>query len=291
MKLSEMKENRKVFLISILVVISIAGLFLSACNYLLLTQFNQPATQELPYQDVPLVNESGSDYKKAGYSVVMENDFVDNSNALTAEEAAESGARYLWEVLNVDLNGKTINMLYAVDPSRAIAYWHGSIDRDGGEWEGIPEYTFSVDAISGKWSSVYYVPSHDPSEPIMYLEEEANEYYRENGSEFLEIAGKYASRQTPYEIVSAEFHATSIWRMPGFMRDNEQSAGFKKALGDDVIWIPEGEPMPAVCVEVIVYVTDAAGNQFEVTIDSVSKDLYGINELYHGVNYSPDGLG
>ncbi|GEM_PF-3285817 len=294
MKLSVLKENKKILIISILTVIIIAGLFLSASNYLLEIQFDQPVLQEVSYKDdAVVVPETVNGYVKADYLIEVEMP-AENTNALSPEDAAEEGARYLWEMMAVDLSGKTIYLQYAVDSSRQIAYWHGDIMRDGETRDGyIPEYTFSIDALSGKWSSFLFYPDVESRDSISYLSTEADEYYRENCDEFLEIAREYAARQCTSEIVSAEFKSTNAGVAPGYIYDRPtDSEGFKAMLdANQVIRIPLGEPIPVVSLDVIIYVTDAEGNRIEVTIDTFNNEVRGVNELYDGVDYFPEGLG
>jgi len=79
------------------------------------------------------------------------------ANALSAEEAAQIGAQYIYDVFGESINNKYVAMRFSVWPSNSRVYWHGSV------MSRLPEdlhnhgradaqhmmYTFMVDAVTG----------------------------------------------------------------------------------------------------------------------------------------------
>ena len=79
-----------------------------------------------------------------------------NPNALSAEEAAELGALYIWAIFGESIEGKTIKMSYCVWPSHTRAYWLGEVaeSKDAAENHDIL-YDFYICAISGERVDVH----------------------------------------------------------------------------------------------------------------------------------------
>ncbi|WP_310602309.1 hypothetical protein [Anaerosporobacter sp.] len=99
-------------------------------------------------------------YKKANYTVVDDNlpyyrDKKPTAKDITRDTAAEIGAQAFWEVYNLDLEGKTLEMAYnpATEDNRAT--WVGTWWIDG-KGKSTQNYFFSIDAETGELHSVQY---------------------------------------------------------------------------------------------------------------------------------------
>lgn len=111
-------------------------------------------TSPLTQQRVP------EGYKKANYTLVDNDleyyrDKKPTDKDISREAAAEIGAQGLWQVYNLDLEGKELEMAYnpATKVNRAI--WEGRWWIDG-KGKSTQQYFFSVDAITGELFSVQY---------------------------------------------------------------------------------------------------------------------------------------
>ena len=141
-----------------------------------------------------------------------------NINALTPEEAAEIGAKYIWEMLGEDIDGKIVEMVYFSFPSSTRAYWQGTVADSKAELENFDaQYQFEIDAISGervgisrfanvnRYSEVRILPMEEVAKLI--------EKYSAQSDEFMPIAEEYAQRHfnnTKVENIEFTFAGSRI---------------------------------------------------------------------------------
>lgn len=115
-----------------------------------------PTNYQVPSTTAAAVPEG---YEKAGYRVFMEDLSVDTPTAadLTMEEAAESGAQYLWKIYELDLEGANVAMMYSLGSgSFPRASWMGTVYFSD-EWTAeTTHWTFWIDAVTGELFSVNY---------------------------------------------------------------------------------------------------------------------------------------
>jgi len=115
-----------------------------------------------------------------------------NTNALSPEKAAELGARYIWEVLGENIDGRTIHMDYATQRHTARTHWSGSVII-GENRESI--IRFNIDSVSGERISINDSRREEPNLPKRtmtmgeFLEPESTapdniEHYAELAREF-----------------------------------------------------------------------------------------------------------
>ncbi|MCL2146481.1 MAG: hypothetical protein FWH52_01615 [Synergistaceae bacterium] len=121
---------------------------------------NIPAVENTPaVENIPAVEmEPPEDYKKPEITVYQQHNewFTPSVNALSPEEAAEIGAKYIWDVLGESIDGKTVEMYYSAHPSHTRAYWHGSVaetreNLDVTDMENYDvQFWFTICAVSGE---------------------------------------------------------------------------------------------------------------------------------------------
>lgn len=273
------KETAKGLLAMGVVVGMFGGLFAAINNYALAANMDTVTTIPTTYQEYAGGKEAATDYVKANYTVIETLPISPVNNyeyAISADEAAELGAQYLWDMFGIDLEGKVIQMTYYTDPSRAIPYWDGNVFDSEAQLEddnAFPEveYTFSIEAITGARNMATDDISFLNREPVIaYDETKTLEYYQNHCEEFLEAAKIYAAKQMDYEPVLAEFDDISVCYP---VLEN----GSDSALASYVL--------------IVVMVTDVNGNQTQVWMDTADMSLWSINSIYQGVNYDPDSLG
>ena len=122
-------------------------------------------------------------------------------NALTAEQAAEVGSRYLWEMFGLDISGQVVNMRFAVFPSSTRTHWNGAIwVPDGGITRHI--FQFTVDAVTGERISIHDM-QRASWEELRLGETVSGGSYERLIEVFTEIAADYAQRHFNFtEVVS-----------------------------------------------------------------------------------------
>jgi hypothetical protein len=77
--------------------------------------------------------------------------FTPSADALSPEEAADLGARYIWDVTGESIDGKFVSMFYSHAPSSTRAYWHGQVGDSAGATEvNDVSYSFTICAVSGE---------------------------------------------------------------------------------------------------------------------------------------------
>jgi len=74
--------------------------------------------------------------------------------ALTAEEAALVGAKYIWEMFGADISGTTMHINIGSFPSSTRSQWEGSVGVSGvtphPDWYMTWLFSFAIDAINGE---------------------------------------------------------------------------------------------------------------------------------------------
>ncbi|MGL5435787.1 MAG: hypothetical protein ACRDBO_10380 [Lachnospiraceae bacterium] len=281
MKKMIVKEKAKGFLAMGLAIGMFGGLFTMVSNNALAASMDNSVSIPTTYQAEPQEKEATSDYVKANYTVIESQlQPSTNSYALSVDEAAELGAQYLWDMFEVDLDGKVISMFYSTDPGSAIPYWDGYVydsESKMADVESIPQYNFSIEAITGARAMASNVDLQNDGHVIEYNYSEANNYYKNNCDEYLEAAKILAAKQLEAEPVLAEFISTGAILIES---ENDYDTDF---IGSDTV--------SASYVYICIMVSDANGNQAEVYINTSDKSLISITNIYKGVNYSPDSLG
>ncbi|KMZ42661.1 MULTISPECIES: hypothetical protein [Bacillales] len=122
-------------------------------------------------------------YKKANYTVTAMNDQKPSSKDLTKEAAAEIGAKALWEMYALSLEGKVVEMRYQ-QPREDLprAHWWGEVKINDNL-----NYYFSIDAVTGEFFNIFRERTF--IEKATYDEELAK-----NPQEYVDLAKKAAEK-------------------------------------------------------------------------------------------------
>ena len=137
-------------------------------------------------------------------------------NALSPEEAAMHGARYIWDMFGKCIDGNTVTMNYQAFPSNFRTYWNGSIGRtfvEDGDFQFIVDesevITFSLDSVTGERIDIDRFNFGTPPPTVEWgmriaTEEELLPPTPFDG--YIQLAKEHAARHfTHTEAVSAEF--------------------------------------------------------------------------------------
>jgi hypothetical protein len=96
-------------------------------------------------------------------TLIYQNNHPVPASALSMEEAAQIGARYIWDVFGTSIDGMYVRMFYAAHSSHSRTYWHGIVHAERFDGFDIENddiaariafndailYNFSIDAITG----------------------------------------------------------------------------------------------------------------------------------------------
>lgn len=302
MRKTAIKDYAKSILATGLIVGLFGSLLVGISNYALAASMTHTVVIPTTYQGFQ-IRGAAADYVKGNY-VVIENKLqpaANPANSMTASEAAELGAQYLWDMFGVNMDGKAVSMMCFTDPGRAVSYWNGDVydsESDaraaetaaqdiaakaaaGYDVESLenelelpcPKYTFSINAVTGERNDAQYHYEETSHDSVLYKFAETDNYYKNNNQDILTAAKAAAARQLPSEPVLAAYVGTSAC----FVYD-----------GTD---IPESGEAMASYIAVEVLVTDANGNQAGVFINTGDLSLLSIFSIYQGVNYAPESLG
>lgn len=302
MKKSLGKSGLKAIAAGSLAVALFGGVFIAANNYVLGSSMNNPMSIPTSYETDTDLPEKSSEYEKVDYTV-LQNELLScgNTNALSADEAAEIGAQYLSDVFQADLNGKVIYMSFTEDPSRGIGYWNGDVYEDENEVNDSTShssYGFSIEAVSGKRNCVLQDWNKLENEnTILYKESDAEIRFKDSIEECLTLAKTAAKKQLSGEVIEAKFKSTGSVLAPGYVFEMPEGATATIMAAEpiqeepDLIKVSTDDEYEASCVFINILVTDTNGNQVEVEYDMASKSLIFMNEIYSGIDYNPDSIG
>jgi hypothetical protein len=284
MKRSNRKNIIKGMAVSALAVCVSSGIFTAVNEMVFATSLektetvDQPTQQKQNYPEQLLSNQGKTEYVKAEFKVKHDKaqDLAEISkDALSAEQAAEIGAKYLWEMFQANLTGRTIEMFYFVDLASRKGVWLGDIYmKESDKKDYIYTYRFCIDAVTGVPSDAQYYPSLDQVEPLEYDEKTATDYYQNNCNEFKELAKRVAEKYIPGIPLKAEFVSLEPDIM-GDIQDVEDKPG--------VILVDS--------LRIRMLVTAENGEQVEADFDVQTKSLRAVVKIYQGVIYDTGAMG
>jgi len=160
-----MKENK--FTIALkAAAFSLLGILLLTLIYIAANHFFFAAATEgeivLDTNDPPAVPLSRSEVVPEGFPfpefslhIINPPDEILNPNALTGEEAAEIGAKYIWEMFGVDISDTNMYVGIESFPTSTRVHWGGTIGIYGALYPA-PDYyikwlfSFTIDSITGE---------------------------------------------------------------------------------------------------------------------------------------------
>ena len=102
--------------------------------------------------------------------------------AMSMEDAAQTGARYIWDAFGLSIDGMYVRMFYGDHASQINTWWVGSVYAENpdapiqnyvvnpftGGRNALPIHTFVVNAITGQRIDVSYVSPQGRTEPTLY---------------------------------------------------------------------------------------------------------------------------
>jgi DUF4097 and DUF4098 domain-containing protein YvlB len=205
------------------------------------------------------------------------------ANAMPYEEAANIGAEYIFEMTGERIDGKTVDMQYAVWPHSSRTYWIGNVFETQ---EDQLLYTFTIDAVTGEWVDIVATKAltRDISNPgegktvTVTPQQIEDMQYQEppDVAEYKEIARTYAEKHFKHSaVVSVEFSFIGV-----NMKDGEYTVACK--IGKDI-------PYPFTIYDkgrqIEFKVTDNTGQVALIMIDMDTKAVYSIDS---GKEHTPD---
>jgi hypothetical protein len=247
------------------------------------------------------------DYKKPNLTVYISpiKAAKKSADTISPEEAAELGARYIWDVFGVSIDGKTVEMFYSKQPSHTKAYWMGTVAESKEDMDRTdvinkfhPQFTFTISAVSGErididaWENgdaddsaerasakaiftAQMKLSRDESVKLDEKRKQSDLQPQKVIEECTQAAKNYAAKHfTGTEVVSVVFDKTS-------------AAAYGVDKNGKLIIVPS---------EFLYFkVTDSAGREAEISIGVKSKELRHIitshNDIVQGYDASVGGVG
>lgn len=94
--------------------------------------------------------------------------------AMSMEEAAQIGARYIWDVFGASIDGMYVEMFFSAHPSQSRSYWSGAVREEAFVYEYVMRdnltirahndavlYQFRIDAVTGMRVDIISTPLRD----------------------------------------------------------------------------------------------------------------------------------
>ena len=137
-----------------------------------------------------------------------------SENILTAKEAAQMMAYYIWEMFGVNINGRVLNISYTSPLALARSYWHGMVAEDEETLEELSLiFMLMIDAYTGERIDIINFYGIEPRPwgyegwPVPSIEE---------SEAYMEIARGYAQAHFDFtEVESIELHPTWAFNPAG----------------------------------------------------------------------------
>jgi hypothetical protein len=175
MSKNKFNEIVKVLIVSVLSIMLFGTAFIGINGFALAAVTNRiitmPPPSEVTNSILSYMDAVPENYPSPVITVI-ESAYVDvrlnNINALSAEQAAELGAQYIWEVLGENIDEKTVYMSYSILPSNTKFYWVGMVMDSSVETGSTREsfIQFVINAVSGERTSIHDMRKYDTDLPI-----------------------------------------------------------------------------------------------------------------------------
>ncbi|MED1915086.1 hypothetical protein P4V64_07200 [Bacillus thuringiensis] len=145
-------------------------------------------------------------YKKANYTVNAMNNQKPTSKDLTKEAAAEIGAKALWGMYALSLEGKVVEMRYQ-QPREDLprAQWYGEV-----KINDKLNYYFMIDAVTGEYFSMF-------RERTFIEKETYDEELAKNPQEYVDLAKKAAEK---FNIVNGPVKS-AVYKIQSMVENND----------------------------------------------------------------------
>jgi hypothetical protein len=268
------------------------------------------------------------EYKAPKLTVLLGEEFdekgkpcLPGKNAMSPEEAAQIGARYIWDMTGESIDGKTVEMSYSALPFSAKTYWRGVVANPADDLKtDFPEpvlfvsedgsvstvgnttlYSFHIDAVTGERVSIdpgvdIPTPENYGEGKVCVLTQEELEAMRYNApanvDEYAEIARAFAEKHFNHSTVErVDFRAITLnygnW---------EETARQHTAYAES----DKSKPFTYTIYEkgrhITFDVTDSTGRVASVGIDVDSKQATSLstfdNDIVPGYpNHNPKSIG
>jgi hypothetical protein len=214
MSKSKFNEIIKVLIVSIITILLFSVSFIGINRFALAAVINRtktiPPPSEVSNNILSYMDAVPKDYPSPVITVI-EPAYADirlnNINTLSAQQAAQLGAQYIWEVLGENIDGKTVYMSYNILPSNTKFYWVGMVMDNSKEAGSTREsfIQFMINAVSGERISIHDMRKNDMDFPAkaMTLDE-----YNELLTTIPVNIGKY--EQLAKEYAQKHFNLTDV---------------------------------------------------------------------------------
>ena len=152
-----------------------------------------PEGNEVQEKRAATLEEKADNYVKGTYKVVSDpltKDSTPTEKDLTQDAAAETGARMLWELYGLKMNGATIYMSYnAGTETFPRAFWSGDVRLGDTRSPEDTCYTFMIDAVTGERFNASYSRTLDKKVSL-----EFDQKLMDNPGEYTELAKTMAEK-------------------------------------------------------------------------------------------------
>ena len=245
-----------------------------------------------------------TEYKKPEMTVYQQHNewFTPSANALSPEEAAEIGAKYIWDMFGESIDGKTVGMYYSAHPSHTRAYWHGTVadsreNLDPTDMENYdPQFWFTLCAVSGERIDIANERVDMlgmPREKYRALWTEINMLDQEETEELIRLRDEYPppERLDEYTQMAESFAAKHF--------NNTEVIGSRlseyNSFGDFAL-DENGKIIIAPNWSIWFTVTDSTGREADLGINMITGELMNLltqhNDIVPGYSYEgPPGVG
>ncbi len=314
-------ELRKIIVVSALALTLAATAFVGA-NNLVFAAAIQPET--IPHTDdikssYEVANVATDNFQTPSLTVVFRENLdkngkpyphnVPGSGAMSKEEAAQIGARYIFDMYGESINGKAVEMLYAAWPFSSKTYWVGTVAnsvkdfetatlsdaelaeaaKNAGEGTTIaavgpaPEYLyrFSIDAVTGERVSINeHLDIPEPTDlgegktyTLSPVQMEAMQFEAPaNVDEYAAVVRSFAQKHfNRSTVVSVEFHRISL-NTGDRTATKSHGEAYREAYAAD-----KDKPFTFTLYEkgrdITFNVTDSTGRVANVTVDMDTKQI------------------
>ena len=299
-------KGKGIFITALAVVLTIgtfSALFIGANTIAFATANNREVS--LPETTTPvstqaIENAIPEGYKSPSITVVENHDRnigTKSPNALTAEEAAELGAQYIWEVMGESIDGATVELYYLSFPSSTRPYWYGNVivgtrmemlqnpvigedgqyvlDKDGyilmqdyQEFE-VEEYSFYfiLDGVTGERVSIHrcILPEIRMMDPNRLPTPKTQQEVDAENAQFRAMSGQY--QQLVEEYAQKHFNNTKVVSV-------EYELGFSRFDGIS---------------QLLFIAIDETGREANITFDINNKQMIGLctqgNDIVPGYDF------
>jgi len=226
-------------------------------------------------------------------SIVLANnetEIIPCTNALSVEDAAQNGARYVWDIFGECMDGAVVFMSYAAWPSYNRNYWIGVFaESEEALFDQREFFRFTIDAVTGERIDIFgpnrtqMFADPEMADEVMAAVMELRRDPNRNTDGFNAFNAFFQLRQGE-TAVDFEEHAQAATEFATIHFANTEVVSVQvKGVATSAWGFDEDGNLISIARHIILSATDCTGRIADIAIDEETKTLIRLTTMHNDI--------